>query len=145
MAFRLEIVNKQRARRFDLLFIRRLADAARSACRDAVLADTAPLCRLSLIEATILGNKRIAAVHQEFFADPTPTDVITFQHGEILLGAEVIAENAGRYRRTVDEEASLCLIHGMLHLAGWDDLRSADAKKMARRQEQIFKLARKMI
>ena len=54
-------------------------------------------------------------------------------------------ENAARYGHSPDHEAALCVIHGMLHLAGWDDLTARDAKQMAKLQEQIFKTARKMI
>jgi len=141
----LEIVSRQRTCRFDLSFIAGMGKAAYPACLKSVFSSSAPLCRLTLIEATILSDRKIAAVHHEFFDDPTPTDVITFHHGEILIGAGVVTENARRFARTPDEEAALCLIHGLLHLAGWDDLTSADAKKMARRQEQIFKLARRMV
>jgi probable rRNA maturation factor len=92
-----------------------------------------------------VSDARIAQVHGQFFDDPTPTDVITFQHGEILIGAETVAENAVRYRHSPDDEAALCVVHGLLHLAGWDDLTARDAKQMAKMQEQIFKTARKMI
>ncbi|MFZ4682840.1 MAG: rRNA maturation RNase YbeY [Terrimicrobiaceae bacterium] len=135
---RLEISNRQRGVAFDLRFLTRMARAAHPSCLASIRKDPAPLAGLTAIEATILSDRRIAQVHREFFDDPTPTDVITFHHGEILLGAGVVAENAERFGRSVDEEAALCLIHGMLHLAGWDDLTPADAKRMAERQEQIF-------
>jgi len=142
---RLEISNRQRGVSFDRPFIARMAQAAHPLCLAACHADTVPLARLTVIEATILSDGKIARVHREFFDDPSPTDVITFQHGEILLGAGVVAANAKRFGRSANEEAGLCVIHGLLHLAGWDDLTAADAKKMAARQEQIFKLARRML
>jgi len=138
----LEITNRQRGVAFDLSFISCMAQAAHPLCLAALLADSAPLAKLTVIEASILSDRLIAQVHREFFDDPTPTDVITFHHGEILLGAGVVAENAERFGRSVDEEAALCLIHGMLHLAGWDDLTPADARKMASRQEQILLASR---
>lgn len=111
----------------------------------AVRADSAPLSHLREVEAAILSDRAIARVHDEFFSDPTPTDVITFHHGEILIGAGVVAENGLRYGHTADEEAALCYIHGLLHLAGWDDREDDEAKEMARMQEQIFKYARRMV
>jgi probable rRNA maturation factor len=84
-------------------------------------------------------------VHETFFNDPAPTDVITFPDGEILIGASVVAGNAVRFGNTPDEEAALCLIHGLLHLAGWDDRIAREAKDMRRKQEQIFKMARRMV
>ena len=107
--------------------------------------DGAPLIELDEIEATIVSNRAIARVHRTFFNDPTPTDVITFPNGEILIGAGVVADNAARFGNTPNEEAALCLIHGLLHLAGWDDQTDRDAKDMRRKQEQIFKMARRVV
>jgi probable rRNA maturation factor len=67
--------------------------------------------------------------------------VITFRHGELLIGAGVVAENARLYGHSPSREAALCVIHGLLHLAGWDDLKPGEARKMAKKQEQIFKWA----
>jgi ssRNA-specific RNase YbeY (16S rRNA maturation enzyme) len=67
-------------------------------------------------------------VRGEFFHDPAPTDVITFPYGEILIGAGVVSENAG-----------------LLPLAGWNGQTVRDAKDMAQKQEQIFKIARRMV
>jgi len=145
MPLRFEIANRQRRFSFRLPFLRSMARAAQPACLEAVCHGDAPLPGLGLVEVTLLSDAAIAAVHGEFFDDPTPTDVITFHHGEILLGAGIVAENARHYGRTPDEEAALCLIHGLLHLGGWEDLTPAEAKKMARRQEQIFKTARQMV
>ncbi len=103
------------------------------------------LGRLEEIEATILSNRAIAKVHGEFFNDPAPTDVITFPYGEILIGAGVVSENAARFGCGASEEAALCVIHGLLHLAGWDDQTVRDAKDMAQKQEQVFKVARRMV
>ena len=115
------------------------------ACRAAVRSPNSALGQLEEIEATILSNRAIAKVHDEFFHDPAPTDVITFPYGEILIGAGVVSENAARFGSGVSEEAALCVIHGLLHLAGWDDQTVRDAKDMAQKQEQIFKMARRMV
>lgn len=141
----LSLSNRQRVRPFDTTFILRFVTFARPACMAAVRLPAAPLCHLLEVEATILSDRAIGRVHDEFFSDPEPTDVITFHHGEILIGAGVVTENALRYGRTPDEEAALCYIHGLLHLGGWDDLEPPDAKEMARMQEQIFKYARRMV
>ncbi len=141
----LEINNRQRGISFDLDFIARMAQVAHPFCLAANRSDTVPLAQLTEIAVSLLSDRRIAQVHREFFDDPTPTDVITFQHGELLLGAGVVADNAQTFGRSINEEAALCVIHGLLHLAGWDDLTAAEAKKMAARQEQIFKMARRML
>lgn len=122
-----------------------MSQVALPACHTAVRSPAAPLVGLEEIEATIVGNRSIAKLHEEFFHDPTPTDVITFPYGEILIGAGVVSQNAARFGKTASEEAALCVIHGLLHLAGWDDRTTRDAKDMARKQEQIFKMALRMV
>jgi probable rRNA maturation factor len=122
-----------------------MAESALPACRAAVRSTSSALGRLEEIEATILSNRVIAKVHGEFFNDPVPTDVITFPYGEILIGAGVVSENAARFGCGASEEAALCVIHGLLHLAGWDDQTVRDAKDMAQKQEQVFKVARRMV
>jgi probable rRNA maturation factor len=140
------IRNRQRKIGFDLAFIRDIAESALPACRAAARSPGSALAGLGGIETTIVGDREIARVHSQFFNDPAPTDVITFPHGEILIGAGVVAENAERFGcSSASEEAALCVIHGMLHLAGWDDQTAGDAKDMARKQEQIFKIARRMV
>jgi len=142
----LTFFNRQRALAFDLSLIRQVAEAARADCLAAALSEEAPLVSLDHIEVSILSDRTIAKVHGEFFDDPTPTDVITFHHGELLLGAGVVTENARQYgHHAASDEAALCVIHGMLHLAGWEDLSAKDAKKMANRQERIFKMARRVL
>ncbi|HEY5707670.1 MAG TPA: rRNA maturation RNase YbeY [Terrimicrobiaceae bacterium] len=121
-----------------------MAESALPACGAAARSGSA-LERLEEIEATILSSKAIATVHSDFLGDPTPTDVITFPYGEILIGAGVVSENAVRFGHCASEEAALCVIHGLLHLAGWDDQSASDAKDMAQKQEQIFKTARRMV
>lgn len=128
-----------------MTFVRSMAECALPACLRTMRSDGAPLIELDEIEATIVSNRAIARVHRTFFNDPTPTDVITFPNGEILIGAGVVAGNAARFGNTPNEEAALCLIHGLLHLAGWDDQTDHDAKDMRRKQEQIFKMAHRVV
>ena len=122
-----------------------MAECAWPACLRVVRTGRAPLAALHQIEATIVGDRAIARVHRIFFNDPAPTDVITFPDGEILIGAGVVAGNAARFGNTPNEEAALCLIHGLLHLAGWDDQTDRGAKDMRRKQEQIFKMTRRVV
>ena len=93
------------------------------------------------VEITLLGEAAIARVHGEFMDDPTPTDVITFEHGEILIGVPVAAANARKYRHPADHEVALCAIHGLLHLLRYDDLTEKERIVMHRRQEEILKAA----
>lgn len=90
------------------------------------------------IEVSLLDDAEMAEVHREFLHDATPTDVITFEHGELLIGVETAERQAGEFGTRPDHEIALYGIHGMLHLSGYDDRTPEDAKRMAGRQEELF-------
>ncbi|MGD1978973.1 MAG: rRNA maturation RNase YbeY [Akkermansiaceae bacterium] len=93
---------------------------------------------IEALEVTLLDDDEMARVHGEFLNDPTPTDVITFDHGELLVGVETAARQALDYRTSQDGEIALYGIHGMLHLSGFDDRNPVDAREMKVRQEELF-------
>jgi probable rRNA maturation factor len=65
------------------------------------------------------------------------TDVITFHHGEIVIGSQVAERQAAEYQEPLAREILRYLVHGMLHLAGHEDAETADRQKMETAQEQI--------
>jgi len=131
--------NRQRAVKVDLPKIQRIVGVALPLCvgKPRKKGLTLP----SEVEITLLGEAAIAKVHGEFLEDPTPTDVITFEHGEILIGVPIAAANAKKFRHPADYEVALCAIHGLLHLLGYDDLTEKERVIMHARQEEILKAA----
>lgn len=118
-----------------------IARHAYPACLAAARPDQNVLTDLSEIEVTLLSDSEIAAVHGEFLADPTPTDVITFHHGEILISLDTAARQAAVHGLSTPDETALYLIHGLLHLAGWDDHDPEEAAEMAALQHSLLKAA----
>jgi probable rRNA maturation factor len=70
--------------------------------------------------------------------EPGPTDVITFQHGEIFISAETARHNARRFGNALTHELRLYVVHGLLHLHGFDDRDKAGARKMETVQRRIL-------
>jgi probable rRNA maturation factor len=97
------------------------------------------LSELQEVEISIVSAKRIRQVHQEFMALNTVTDVITFQHGEIIVCGEVAAEEALNYGWSFEEELGLYMVHGLMHLAGWDDHEEEECRQMHNHQLQILR------
>ena len=93
---------------------------------------------LPLVEVSLVSDAVIAEVHGQFMDDPTATDVITFQHGEILVSTDTAARVAGEMDQPPLREAVLYVIHGLLHLSGYDDLSEAARTAMHHRQEMIL-------
>ncbi|MFO1448543.1 MAG: rRNA maturation RNase YbeY [Opitutaceae bacterium] len=102
-----------------------------------------PAGELSLV---FLTDPALAALHAQFLDDPSCTDVITFEGseldgsaGEVCVSVDTAWAYARDHGRSFAEELTLYLVHGWLHLAGYDDLqpqkkrrmRAAEARAMA--------------
>lgn len=136
----ISLFNRQKAHKLPLPWLRRIAKAALPLCLAAEKpGDENVLHSLSEIEVSLISDAEIARVHGEFLSDPTPTDVITFHHGEILISTETAARQAPDHAQSLDHEVALYLIHGLLHLAGWDDHAADEAHQMAAHQERILR------
>lgn len=96
---------------------------------------------LEQVDVLLVSDARIAALHVRFMDIEGPTDVITFQHGEIFVSTETAAANARRFHSSVDREIRLYLVHGLLHLAGFDDKTPAAARLMAATQQKVLAAA----
>jgi probable rRNA maturation factor len=133
---RIVVSNRQRAVRVDRADLQAFATAALAACLK-LPARQYSLGRLEQVEVVLVSDKRIAEIHQRFLDDATPTDVITFQHGEIVISAETAKRQARHFRTSVQHELRLYLAHGLLHLHGYEDKTARGAATMKRLQEKL--------
>jgi len=117
-----------------------LASAAIPHCLALEKKNNAELAALGGVEISILGSRAMAKVHRDFLNIPGATDVITFPYGEILVCAHIAAACAPEFGHSTTQELALYIIHGLLHLSGFDDLTPPGAKKMAVTQQEILKL-----
>ena len=101
------------------------------------------LPELTEVEVSLVDDATIADVHGEFMGDPTPTDVITFHHGEILVSVDTARREGPGHGNTPEAETLLYIIHGLLHLNGHTDLREPDRTAMHREQESILDRVRR--
>jgi len=68
-----------------------------------------------------------------------PTDVLTFQHGEIFISVETAKKHARVFGNSLTSELCLYIAHGLLHLHGFDDRTQAAARKMKAMQKKILR------
>ncbi|MEI8235197.1 MAG: rRNA maturation RNase YbeY [Verrucomicrobiota bacterium] len=132
------LYNRQRKVRFALPWLRRLAAEALAAALPHRARPDAPLPRLPEVEVTFVSDAAIARVHRDFMGIPGATDVITFDHGEVIISTETALSNAARYGRPLDEELARYIVHGLLHLNGYEDKVPADFARMHQQQERIL-------
>jgi probable rRNA maturation factor len=125
---------------YDRELLECLAYAAIPHCLALAKKNNAELAALSGVEISILGSRAMAKVHRDFLKILGATDVITFPYGEILVCAHIAAARAPEFGHSTTQELALYIIHGLLHLSGFDDLTPLDAKKMAATQQEVLKL-----
>ena len=102
----------------------------------------------SRIEVALVGDRVIARVNWRFLRHRGATDVITFPSsgtsedgvlGEVVISVDHAREQARRYGHSVRREVALLLVHGILHLRGYDDQTPRRAVRMHARTEAILK------
>jgi rRNA maturation RNase YbeY len=142
---RIRVSAPPRSRRVPLPERRTLVRRARR-----VLAELgADAAELSLVLAA---DPEMAELNARFRGRPGPTDVLSFsllegegrEHrgallGDVVIGVEVAARQARRARRSLDDEAARLLIHGVLHLLGWDHVRAAQARAMRSQERRLWR------
>jgi probable rRNA maturation factor len=95
----------------------------------------------SVVFVLIVDDKQMAELHEQFRGMPGPTDVLTFHHGEIVISAQTAARQARRFRSSLDRELRLYLLHGLLHLCGYDDSNPRARARMQRLQRSLLRSA----
>ena len=95
-------------------------------------------------------NAHIHRLNKQFLNHDEPTDVLTFPYstpkakkleGEVVIGYEVAVEYAADRGHAVDRELILYVIHGCLHLCGYDDTTAKAERQMrAKEREYLAKL-----
>lgn len=135
-ATHLAITNRQRDRKVDTRRVREVAAA--------VLAEAGQGAELGI---NFVSAKRSAEVNWQFLQHEGPTDIITFDHGstpERLFGEMFICvpeavRQAAEFGTTWEAELLRYVIHGILHLRGYDDLEPAKRRVMKREENRLVR------
>ena len=134
----IEIFNRQRAITVDLARLKSVANCAAARCIPEVGDGFAVLGQLERVEVSVVSDRVIAQIHQRFLNLPGPTDVITFNHGEIFISATTAAKEAVAENESTNRELARYIIHGLLHLNGHLDKLPDEAAKMWHAQELVL-------
>lgn len=100
----------------------------------------------------IVDDNRIRYLNQRYRHLDRATDVLAFSMregqalkgaegmlGDIVISAETARRQARRYKKTIDEEVNLYIVHGILHLAGYNDNTARARRKMERMETEILR------
>jgi probable rRNA maturation factor len=78
------------------------------------------------VNICITSNREMQSLNRRFRKKNKPTDVLTFPSvmphagGDIAISLEIAAANAEQLQHSLDTEVKILILHGMLHLAGYD-------------------------
>ena len=98
------------------------------------------------IAVVFVDDAGIAELHGEWLGDPTPTDVISFDlgedqpgpAGELYVSAQRARAVAGEKGLDARRELALYVVHGTLHLCGFDDREPSDRARMRAAEARVL-------
>lgn len=92
---------------------------------------------------SFFSDSRIRKLNQEYLKTNAPTDVIAFSYSpdnaDIAISLDTAKRNAGIFKSSLKKEILLYIIHGILHLTGYNDAALKEKKRMFEKQEEILK------
>ena len=99
----------------------------------------------SQISVAIVDDPTIGKLHGEFLDDPSPTDVLSFVlepppmlEGEVVASADTAKSNALQYKCPAEEELLRYVLHGILHLVGYDDTTPSKRSVMRKKENEYL-------
>src|SRR5262245_17066916 len=99
------------------------------------------------ISLAFVDDTTIHRLNKRFLDHDEPTDVLSFPlsepnarklQGELVIGAEVALAQATQRGHDVKAELTLYVVHGLLHLCGYDDQDEAGVKEMRQRERHYL-------
>jgi probable rRNA maturation factor len=137
-ALSITVSDRQRIVPVKLAVLQEFARRALKECLKLRVPKTKGLKTLGELSVVLVSDRRMTDVHRRFLNESGPTDVITFQHGEIVISVETARRQARTFRTSLEHELCLYIAHGLLHLGGYDDQTPSGSAEMKRLQEQLM-------
>jgi probable rRNA maturation factor len=147
--FRIAIADRQRAVTVPKAWLRKIVAGTL----------TAEQVASAEISVALVDDAEIHEINRDFLGHDYPTDVISFLldsdsspgkrvprgagrtiEGEVVLSTETAIREARRFGWTAREECGLYVVHGLLHLCGYDDLSPGEKRIMRRRERDVLGL-----
>ena len=101
---------------------------------------------ISSLPINFISSDEITIINQKYLKHNYSTDIITFNYsanknnldGEIFISYEDAKINSIKYKNSVAEEITRLVIHGILHLLGYDDMGAKDFKRMKKLENKLL-------
>jgi len=101
----------------------------------------------SYVNIIFCNNELIKEKNKKFLGHDYETDIITFHdvdeegllEGELLVSVETVKSNSVKFKTTYDEEIYRVVIHGILHLCGYNDKTTSEKIKIRKKENHYIK------
>lgn len=109
------------------------------------------------LSVTVVSDEEIRELNRKWRGNDRPTDVLSLECerpddpsladgepcelGDIVLAPDYIARQANAFGTTPRNETTLLVVHGVLHLLGYDHLEEDEARRMEAREDELVALA----
>ena len=117
-------------------------EAAVAACIKAIAAEESR--KVGDITFVFCDDNYLLKINKEFLDHDTYTDIITFDYSagnemisEVYVSTTRVEENAKKYKQTFENEIHRVIIHGVLHLCGYND-KAEEEKQIMRDKENHY-------
>lgn len=117
---------------FLVILQKRIAGMSRSTLERFVLRARRAVRLKQTVNVLVTSSAELRLLNRRFLGKDRPTDVLSFPSppadrdkskrvaGELAISADIARDNARRLRRSVTDEVKILVLHGILHLAGYD-------------------------
>jgi probable rRNA maturation factor len=110
------------------------------------------------LSVTVVGDRSIRTINRTYLGKDRPTNVISFSQqegdcgglapdmlGDVIISADTAAREAEQGGMQPFDRLCFLLLHGILHLCGYDHERSgeAEATRMEKKEEELFRILKK--
>ena len=103
--------------------------------------------RVGQINIIFCSDNYILDVNQQFLQHDYFTDIITFDYcegdvlsGDLFISVDTVRENAIEYGTEFEDELNRVIVHGVLHLIGYDDHCDEDITQMRKKEDYYLSL-----
>mgnify|MGYP001559921670 CR=1 FL=1 len=91
------------------------------------------------LSIVLVGARKMRELNKKYRKKNKATDVLAFSYGEIVICVQEVKKNAKKYKLALKEELARVLIHGILHLSGYNhEAGGKEEKKMKEREENYL-------
>ncbi|MCG3148467.1 MAG: Endoribonuclease YbeY [Verrucomicrobiae bacterium] len=122
------VANRQRTHKVNVARLKNL-----------VVATGLELRELSIV---LVGDAEMARLNLQYHNTPGTTDVLTFDYGdgqgELIICVDRAHAQARQFRTTPAQELALYVVHGVLHLQGYDDLKPPARRRMRAAERRLL-------